>query len=117
MAQAHIVFSGLFFLAAICIRCIYKYLLMNVQQNCFLIFRIHLFLLGVAFFGDAFHVRGLYGPRIRVPDSYGLTGRVQYVNLAWGVEGFDLFVPRGVASHHIAASKDLGHIGRSIPSY
>lgn len=80
------------------------------------IFEIHLFLLGVTFFGDAFHVRGLYGPGIRVSDSYGLTGRVQYVNLVWGVEGFDPFVPRGITSHHIAASKDLGHIGRSIPS-
>lgn len=89
---------------------------MNIQQNCFLIFGIHLFLLGVAFFGDAFHVRGLYGPRIRVPDSYGLTGRVQFINLAW-CKGFRFFVPKGVASHHIAASKDLGHIGKSIPSY
>ena len=36
-------------------------------------------------------------------DSSGLTGRVQSVNPAWGVEDFDHFVPGGIASHHIAA--------------
>jgi GABA(A) receptor-associated protein len=36
-------------------------------------------------------------------DPYGLTGKVQPVNPAWGVEGFDPFVPGGIASHHIAA--------------
>ncbi|KAJ7941119.1 Photosystem II CP47 reaction center protein [Quillaja saponaria] len=46
---------------------------------------------------------GLYGPGIWVSDPYGLTGRVQSVNPAWGVEGFDPFVPGGIASHHIAA--------------
>lgn len=80
------------------------------------IFEIHLFLLGIAFFGDAFHVRGLYGPGTRVSNFYGLTGSVQYVNLAGGVEGFNPFVLKGIASHHIAARKDLEHIGRSIPS-
>ncbi|CAN2060067.1 unnamed protein product [Malus fusca] len=68
------------------------------------IFGIHLFLSGVACFGfGAFHVTGLYGPGIWVSDPYGLTGRVQSVNPAWGVEGFDPFVPGGIASHHIAA--------------
>ena len=68
------------------------------------IFGIHLFLAGVACFGfGAFHVTGLYGPGIWVSDPYGLTGRIQSVNPAWGVEGFDPFVPGGVASHHIAA--------------
>ncbi|KAF0931861.1 hypothetical protein E2562_007058, partial [Oryza meyeriana var. granulata] len=58
----------------------------------------------VACFGfGAFHVTGLYGPGIWVSDPYGLTGKVQAVNLAWGVEGFDPFVPGGIASHHIAA--------------
>ena len=52
----------------------------------------------------AFHVTGLYGPGIWVSDPYGLIGRVQAVNPAWGVEGFDPFVPGGIASHHIAAS-------------
>ncbi|KAK6767947.1 hypothetical protein RDI58_030252 [Solanum bulbocastanum] len=68
------------------------------------IFGIHLFLSGVACFGfGAFHVTGLYGPGIWVSDPYGLTGKVQPVNPAWGVEGFDPFVPGGIASHHIAA--------------
>ncbi|KAL5642048.1 hypothetical protein ACJX0J_001434 [Zea mays] len=68
------------------------------------IFGIHLFLAGVACFGfGAFHVTGLYGPGIWVSDPYGLTGKVQAVNPAWGAEGFDPFVPGGIASHHIAA--------------
>ncbi|KAL2251453.1 UNVERIFIED_CONTAM: Photosystem II CP47 reaction center protein [Sesamum indicum] len=46
---------------------------------------------------------GLYGPGIWVSDPYGLTGKVQPVNPSWGVEGFDPFVPGGIASHHIAA--------------
>uniref|UniRef100_A0A0D3GJW3 Photosystem II CP47 reaction center protein n=1 Tax=Oryza barthii TaxID=65489 RepID=A0A0D3GJW3_9ORYZ len=59
--------------------------------------------IGVACFGfGAFHVTGLYGPGIWVSDPYGLTGKVQAVNPAWGAEGFDPFVPRGIASHHIA---------------
>ncbi|QCE14653.1 photosystem II CP47 chlorophyll apoprotein [Vigna unguiculata] len=57
---------------------------------------------GVACFGfGAFHVTGLYGPEIWVSDPYGLIGRIQSVNPAWGVEGFDPFVPGGIASHHI----------------
>ncbi|KAL4394146.1 hypothetical protein AHAS_Ahas02G0122800 [Arachis hypogaea] len=68
------------------------------------IFGIHLFLEGVACFGfGTFHVTRLYGPGIWVSDPYGLTGRVQSVNPAWGVEGFDPFVLGGIASHHIAA--------------
>ncbi|KAE8766211.1 Photosystem II CP47 chlorophyll apoprotein [Hordeum vulgare] len=60
---------------------------------------------GVACFGfGAFHVTGLYGPGIWVSDPYGLTGKVQAVNPAWGAEGFDPFVPGGIASHHIAAA-------------
>ncbi|KAL6589904.1 hypothetical protein ACP70R_050182 [Stipagrostis hirtigluma subsp. patula] len=58
---------------------------------------VHLFGFG------AFHVTGLYGPGIWVSDPYGLTGKVQAVNPAWGAEGFDPFVPGGIASHHIAA--------------
>uniref|UniRef100_A0A803PPN4 Uncharacterized protein n=1 Tax=Cannabis sativa TaxID=3483 RepID=A0A803PPN4_CANSA len=46
---------------------------------------------------------GLYGPGIWVSDPYGLTGRVQAINPARGVEGFDPFVPEGITSHHIAA--------------
>ncbi|KAF4399142.1 hypothetical protein G4B88_023736 [Cannabis sativa] len=41
----------------------------------------------VACFGfGAFHVIGLYGPGIWVSDPYGLTGRVQAINPARGVE-------------------------------
>ncbi|MBA0710993.1 hypothetical protein Golax_010231, partial [Gossypium laxum] len=58
----------------------------------------------VACFGfGAFHVIGLYGPGIWVPDPYGLTSKVQPINLVWGMEDFDHFDPRGIASHHIAA--------------
>ncbi|KAL5577578.1 hypothetical protein UlMin_019277 [Ulmus minor] len=68
------------------------------------IFGIHLFLSGLACFGfGAFHVTRLYGPGIWVSDPYGLTGKVQFVNPAWGVEGFDPFVLGGIASHHITA--------------
>ncbi|THU42491.1 hypothetical protein C4D60_Mb00t19380 [Musa balbisiana] len=59
----------------------------------------------LACFGfGAFHVTGLYGPGIWVSDPYGLTGKVQPVSPAWGAEGFDPFVPGGIASHHIAAA-------------
>lgn len=30
-----------------------------------------------------------------------LTGKVQPVNSAWSAEGFDPFVPGGIASHYI----------------
>ncbi|KAL4306300.1 hypothetical protein AHAS_Ahas16G0164500 [Arachis hypogaea] len=110
VAGAHIVFSGLCFLAAI-----WHWVYWDLEIFCDertgkpsldlpKIFGIHLFLAGVACFGfGAFHVTRLYGPRIWVSDPYGLTGRVQSVNPAWGVEGFDPFVPGGIASHHIAA--------------
>ena len=110
VAGAHIVFSGLCFLAAI-----WHWVYWDLEIFCDertgkpsldlpKIFGIHLFLAGVACFGfGAFHVTGLYGPGIWVSDPYGLTGRVQSVNPAWGVEGFDPFVPGGIASHHIAA--------------
>ncbi|XXG73057.1 hypothetical protein AAC387_Pa07g2038 [Persea americana] len=48
--------------------------------------------------------QGLYGPGIWVSDPYGLTGKVQSVNPAWAAEGFDPFVPGGIASHHIVAA-------------
>nr|QKK51802.1 PSII 47KDa protein [Conringia clavata] len=110
VAAAHIVFSGLCFLAAI-----WHWVYWDLEIFCDertgkpsldlpKIFGIHLFLSGVACFGfGAFHVTGLYGPGIWVSDPYGLTGKVQPVNPAWGVEGFDPFVPGGIASHHIAA--------------
>ncbi|KAL5643646.1 hypothetical protein ACJX0J_002424 [Zea mays] len=109
VAGAHIVFSGLCFLAAI-----WHWVYWDLEIFCDertgkpsldlpKIFGIHLFLAGVACFGfGAFHVTGLYGPGIWVSDPYGLTGKVQAVNPAWGAEGFDPFVPGGIASHHIA---------------
>ncbi|KAJ3670531.1 hypothetical protein LUZ61_022599 [Rhynchospora tenuis] len=111
VAAAHIVFSGLCFLAAI-----WHWVYWDLEVFCDertgkpsldlpKIFGIHLFLSGVACFGfGAFHVTGLYGPGIWVSDPYGLTGKVQAVNPAWGVDGFDPFVPGGIASHHIAAA-------------
>ncbi|KAJ3667321.1 hypothetical protein LUZ60_018315 [Juncus effusus] len=111
VAAAHIVFSGLCFLAAI-----WHWVYWDLEVFCDertgkpsldlpKIFGIHLFLSGVACFGfGAFHVTGLYGPGIWVSDPYGLTGKVQAVNPVWGVEGFDPFAPGGIASHHIAAA-------------
>ncbi|THU43421.1 hypothetical protein C4D60_Mb00t02470 [Musa balbisiana] len=110
VAGAHIVFSGLCFLAAI-----WHWVYWDLEIFCDertgkpsldlpKIFGIHLFLSGLACFGfGAFHVTGLYGPGIWVSDPYGLTGKVQPVSPAWGAEGFDPFVPGGIASHHIAA--------------
>ncbi|PHT61818.1 Photosystem II CP47 reaction center protein [Capsicum annuum] len=110
VAGAYIVFSGLCFLAAI-----WHWVYWDLEIFCDertgkpsldlpKIFGIHLFLSGVACFGfGAFHVTGLYGPEIWVSDPYGLTRKVQPVNPAWGVEGFDPFVPGGIVSHHIAA--------------
>ncbi|KAM0066935.1 putative photosystem antenna protein [Helianthus debilis subsp. tardiflorus] len=77
VAGAHIVFSGLCFLAAI-----WHWVYWDLEIFC---------------------DERLYGPGIWVSDSYGLTGKVQSVNPSWGVEGFDPFVPGGIASHHIAA--------------
>jgi photosystem II CP47 chlorophyll apoprotein len=110
VAGAHIMFSGLCFLAAI-----WHWVYWDLEIFCDertgkicldlpKVFGIHLFLLGVACFGfGEFHVVGLYGPGIWVSDPYGLTRKIQPVDLAWGAEGFDPFVPGGIASHHIAA--------------
>lgn len=77
MAGAHIVFSGLCFLAAI-----WHWVYWDLERFCDertgkpsfdlpKIFGIHLFLSGVACFGfGAFHVTGLYGPGIWVSDPY-----------------------------------------------
>ncbi|KAL3613023.1 hypothetical protein CASFOL_009550 [Castilleja foliolosa] len=89
VAGAHIVFSGLCFLAAIW-HWVYWYLEIFCDERTGKpsldlpkIFGIHLFLSGVACFGfGAFHVTGLYGLGIWVSDP---------------------FVPGGIASHHIAA--------------
>ncbi|KAG6536401.1 hypothetical protein ZIOFF_001455 [Zingiber officinale] len=73
---AHIVFSGLCFLAAI-----WHWVYWDLEIFC---------------------DERLYGPGIWVSDPYGLTGKVQPVSPAWGAEGFDPFVPGEIASHHIA---------------
>jgi photosystem II CP47 chlorophyll apoprotein len=65
---------------------------------------IHFFLAGVACFGfGAFHVMGLYGPRIWVSDPYAVIGKIQAVNLVWDAEGFNPSNLEGIASHHISA--------------
>ncbi|KAL5644773.1 hypothetical protein ACJX0J_002825 [Zea mays] len=97
VAGAHIVFSGLCFLAAI-----WHWSILgprNILSLEFIYFLQGWLVLALG----AFHVTGLYGPGIWVSDPYGLTGKVQAVNPAWGAEGFDPFVPGGIASHHIAA--------------
>ncbi|KAF1891520.1 hypothetical protein Lal_00012412 [Lupinus albus] len=110
MVEAHIVFLGLCFLEAIWhwvywdLEIYYDEHTGKSSLDLPKIFGIHLFLAGVACYGfGAFHVTRLYDPRIWVSGPCGLTGRVQPVNHAWGVEGFDPFVLRGIVSHHIAA--------------
>jgi photosystem II CP47 chlorophyll apoprotein len=110
VAVAHIVLSGLLFLAAI-----WHWVYWDLQLfrdprtgspalDLPKIFGIHLFLSGALCFGfGAFHVTGLFGPGVWVSDPYGLTGSVQPVSPAWGPEGFDPYNPGGIASHHIAA--------------
>ncbi|MCD7473243.1 hypothetical protein HAX54_014959 [Datura stramonium] len=110
VAGAHIVFSGLCFLAAIWhwaywdLEIFFDERIEKPSLDLPKIFGIHLFLSEVDGFGfGVFHVTGMYGPAIWVSDPYGLMGKVQPVNPAWGVEGFDSFIPGGIASHHIAA--------------
>ncbi|KAL5646341.1 hypothetical protein ACJX0J_003978 [Zea mays] len=98
VAGAHIVFSGLCFLAAI-----WHWVYWDLEIFCDeRTGKPSLDLGGLFWLWCAFHVTGLYGPGIWVSDPYGLTGKVQAVNPAWGAEGFDPFVPGGIASHHIA---------------
>ncbi|KAG6540168.1 hypothetical protein Mapa_018458 [Marchantia paleacea] len=111
VAAVHIVLSGLLFLAAIWHWVYWDLELFRDERtgkpslDLPKIFGIHLFLSGVLCFAfGAFHVTGLFGPGIWISDPYGLTGKVQPVAPAWGAEGFDPFVPGGIASHHIAAA-------------
>ncbi|KAI5005807.1 hypothetical protein ZWY2020_033050 [Hordeum vulgare] len=76
----------------------------TVKIRVFRVMKVWVCILWVACFGfGEFHVTVLYGPVIWVSIPYGLTRRVQAVNPTWGAQGFDPFVPRGIASHHIAA--------------
>jgi photosystem II CP47 chlorophyll apoprotein len=110
VAAAHIVLSGLLFLAAV-----WHWVFWDLELfvdartgepalDLPKMFGIHLFLSGLLCFGfGAFHLTGLWGPGMWVSDPYGLTGHVQPVAPEWGPAGFNPFNPGGVVAHHIAA--------------
>jgi photosystem II CP47 chlorophyll apoprotein len=110
VAAAHIILSGLLFLAA-CWHWVYWDLELfrdprtgEPALDLPKMFGIHLFLSGLLCFGfGAFHLTGLFGPGMWVSDPYGITGSIQPVAPAWGPEGFDPFNPGGIVAHHIAA--------------
>ncbi|MEY2857450.1 MAG: hypothetical protein RLZZ74_1762 [Cyanobacteriota bacterium] len=110
VALAHIVLSGLLFLAAVW-HWVYWDLELFVDPRTGQpaldlpkMFGIHLFLSGLLCFGfGAFHLTGLWGPGMWVSDAYGVTGHVQGVAPEWGPGGFNPFNPGGVVAHHIAA--------------
>ena len=110
VAIAHIILSGLLFLAAVW-HWVYWDLELFVDQRTGQpaldlpkMFGIHLFLSGLLCFGfGAFHLTGLWGPGMWVSDAFGVTGHVQPVAPEWGPGGFNPFNPGGVVAHHIAA--------------
>jgi photosystem II CP47 chlorophyll apoprotein len=110
VAIAHIVLSGLLFLAAVW-HWVYWDLELFIDPRTGQpaldlpkMFGIHLFLSGLLCFGfGAFHLTGLWGPGMWVSDAYGITGHVQGVAPEWGPGGFNPFNPGGVVAHHIAA--------------
>jgi photosystem II CP47 chlorophyll apoprotein len=110
VAAAHIVLSGLLFLAA-CWHWVYWDLELfrdprtgEPALDLPKMFGIHLFLSGLLCFGfGAFHLTGLFGPGMWVSDPYGLTGSVQPVAPEWGPAGFNPYNPGGIVAHHIAA--------------
>ncbi len=110
VAAAHIILSGLLFLAAVWHWVYWDLELFRDPRtgepalDLPKMFGIHLFLSGLLCFGfGAFHLTGVFGPGMWVSDAYGLTGHVQPVAPAWGPEGFDPFNPGGIVAHHIAA--------------
>ena len=110
VAAAHIILSGLLFLAAVWHWVYWDLELFRDPRtgepalDLPKMFGIHLFLSGLLCFGfGAFHLTGLFGPGMWVSDSYGLTGSIQPVAPAWGPEGFDPYNPGGIVAHHIAA--------------
>jgi photosystem II CP47 chlorophyll apoprotein len=110
VAIAHIVLSGLLFLAAVWHWVFWDLELFTDSRtgepalDLPKMFGIHLFLSGLLCFGfGAFHLTGLWGPGMWVSDPYGLTGHVQPVAPEWGPAGFNPFNPGGVVAHHIAA--------------
>ncbi len=110
VAIAHIVLSGLLFLAAVW-HWVYWDLELFVDPRTGQpaldlpkMFGIHLFLSGLLCFGfGAFHLTGVWGPGMWVSDPYGVTGHVEAVAPEWGPAGFNPFNPGGVVAHHIAA--------------
>lgn len=110
VAAAHIIFSGLLFLAAIWH---WTYWDLEIWQDPRTgepaldlpkIFGIHLLLAGLGCFGfGAFHLTGVFGPGMWVSDPYGITGHLEKVQPSWGPEGFNPFNPGGIVAHHIAA--------------
>jgi photosystem II CP47 chlorophyll apoprotein len=110
VALAHIVLSGLLFLAAVWHWVYWDLELFRDPRtgepalDLPKMFGIHLFLSGLLCFGfGAFHLTGLWGPGMWVSDPYGLTGHIQPVAPEWGPAGFNPFNPGGVVAHHIAA--------------
>jgi len=110
VAAAHIVLSGLLFLAA-CWHWVYWDLELfrdprtgEPALDLPKMFGIHLFLSGLLCFGfGAFHLTGLFGPGMWVSDAFGVTGSVQPVAPEWGPAGFNPYNPGGIVAHHIAA--------------
>lgn len=110
VAAAHIILSGLLFLAA-CWHWVYWDLELFTDPRTGepaldlpKMFGIHLFLSGLLCFGfGAFHLTGVFGPGMWVSDPYGVTGHIQPVAPEWGPAGFNPFNPGGVVAHHIAA--------------
>lgn len=110
VATAHIVLSGLLFLAAVWHWVFWDLELFTDPRtgepalDLPKMFGIHLFLSGLLCFGfGAFHLTGLFGPGMWVSDPYGITGHVQPVAPSWGPDGFNPFNPGGIVAHHIAA--------------
>lgn len=110
VAAAHIVLSGLLFLAAVWHWVYWDLELFRDPRtgepalDLPKMFGIHLFLSGLLCFGfGAFHQTGLFGPGMWVSDPFGLTGSMQPVAPAWGPEGFNPYNPGGIVAHHIAA--------------
>jgi photosystem II CP47 chlorophyll apoprotein len=110
VATAHIILSGLLFLAAVWHWVFWDLELFRDPRtgepalDLPKMFGIHLFLSGLLCFGfGAFHLTGLFGPGMWISDPYGLTGHVEPVAPEWGPAGFNPFNPGGVVAHHIAA--------------
>ncbi|MBW4511810.1 MAG: photosystem II chlorophyll-binding protein CP47 [Scytonematopsis contorta HA4267-MV1] len=110
VAAAHIVLSGLLFLAAVWHWVYWDLELFTDPRtgepalDLPKMFGIHLFLSGLLCFGfGAFHLTGLWGPGLWVSDAYGITGHVQAVQPEWGPDGFNPYNPGGIVAHHIAA--------------